>query len=467
MIKVFKKLFPLISKFSKYKELAFIFVFALSLRILLLSISIYNEFDFLISDSIQYKEIASAISVEKSYSNSLQNLEHAELIRTPGYPLFISIFYSIFGENDILLITMNIIINMLSIYYIFKILIVISNRKIANLGAFLFSVEPITISLVYYVLPQILFQFIIIFLIYTSVTIIKGEIKNNPFLLGLLLAIGTMVKPVMFYIIIPFLVGILLYSINKKFSPKKIVKIMGMTIIPIILIVGGWLYRNHLIVGYPTISHIKAVDLFYFKAPSVLAIKDRISFEEARKIIVGDKKVWHWIKNNPSSSEIKQLESKSIFILLENYKITIDIWIKGIINTLFGPGDGQFYGIFGKDYISKGPLGDIFRLSVQQYYVKWLLNEPRMFLLFIYNLVYLGILYAGLILYLFFSKAIDQEVWVSTFVLLGLLYFVLCSGGLETYYRFRNPMIPFMVLLLAQGWGHILFAHNETVKIEE
>ena len=90
-----------------------------------------------------------------------------------------------------------------------------------------------------------------------------------------------------------------------------------------------------------------------------------------------------------------------------------------------------------------------------------------MFLLFICNLVYLGILYAGLILYLFFFKAIDQETWVSTFILLGLLYFVLCSGGLETYYRFRNPMIPFMVLLLAQGWGHILFAYNETVTINE
>ena len=91
-------------------------------------------------------------------------------------------------------------------------------------------------------------------------------------------------------------------------------------------------------------------------------------------------------------------------LLKENYKITIDIWIKGIINTLFGPGDGQFYGIFGKDYISKGPLGDIFRLSMQQYYVKWFLNEPGMFLLFIYNLVHLGILYAGLILYLFFIQ---------------------------------------------------------------
>ena len=67
----------------------------------------------------------------------------------------------------------------------------------------------------------------------------------------------------------------------------------------------------------------------------------------------------------------------------------------------------------------------------------------------------------------FYFKAIDQEIWVSTFVLLGLLYFVLCSGGLETYYRFRNPMIPFMILLLAQGWGHILFANNETVTIDE
>ena len=90
-----------------------------------------------------------------------------------------------------------------------------------------------------------------------------------------------------------------------------------------------------------------------------------------------------------------------------------------------------------------------------------------MLVLFIYNLVYLGILYAGLVLYLLFFKAIDQEIWLTSFLLLGLLYFVLCSGGLETYYRFRNPMIPFMILLLAQGWGHILFANNKTVIIDE
>ena len=128
--------------------------------------------------------------------------------------------------------------------------------------------------------------------------------SNNWFILGLLLSFSSIVKPVSFYLILPFYIGVFCFLIIKKIHFSSIIKYLSLVSIPMIIIVGGWLFRNYLITGNLLISHIQALDLFYFKAPAVLSIKEDIPFEQARVEIVGERDVWPWILKNPRSNEI-------------------------------------------------------------------------------------------------------------------------------------------------------------------
>ena len=212
--------------------------------------------------------------------------------------------------------------------------------------------EPLSLSLIFYVLPQILFQSILITIAFFSIKLLKKDWTYKIwFLFGLSLSVASIIKPVGFYLIFPFVLGVIAFLYFQRVHIYFIVKYLIILFIPIILITGGWLYRNFSITGDFTISHIKALDLIYFKAPAILAYKENIPFEEARIKIVGERDVWNWILMNPRSDEINILESESKSILINNPYFTSKILLKGMINTLFGPGDGQFYSVIGKGHL--------------------------------------------------------------------------------------------------------------------
>lgn len=416
-----------------------------------------DETRYLANDSYLYKESALTILSSGTFSLSREFSDIPMLIRTPGYPIFIAIIYKIFGNRDLFLIMSNVILSCLSIILVHKILKSIASIMTTKIGTSLYAFEPLSISLIYYVLPQILFQFLIFLIIMFSLRIINNHFSsNNWFILGLLLSFSSIVKPVSFYLILPFYLGVFCFLIVRKIHFLSIIKYLSLVSIPLIIIVGGWLFRNYLITGNLLISHIQALDLFYFKAPAVLSIKEDIPFEQARVEIVGERDVWPWILKNPRSNDILELEKLGKDILINNPIITGKIIIEGIINTLFSPGDGQFYSVLGKGHIKAGPLGDLFRLNLREFYDVWVLKEPFLFILFILFSIYLVIIYVGLLGYVtnYFSKGF--ELWVHLFLTLTLFYFVIISGGLETYYRFRNPMIPFVIILSAKGWSSIV-----------
>tara|TARA_Y100000591_G_scaffold332008_1_gene367793 strand:- start:15521 stop:16702 length:1182 start_codon:yes stop_codon:yes gene_type:complete len=385
------------------------------------------------------------------------------LIRTPGYSFFIAILYKIFNVHDIVLIIANIAISLISLVLISKTLSLFTTSNTALIGSLLYAVEPLSLSLIFYVLPQILFQSILITIAFFSIKLLKKDWTYKIwFLFGLSLSVASIIKPVGFYLISPFVFGVIAFLYFQRVHIFFIVKYLIILFIPIILITGGWLYRNFSITGDFTISHIKALDLIYFKAPAILAYKESIPFEEARKKIVGERDVWNWILVNPRSEEINILESESISILIDNPYLTSKILFKGMINTLFGPGDGQFYSVIGKGHLRQGPLGDIFRLSIGEYYYKWILNKPLLFIMFLLFSFYLLILYSGVVSFFYNKIYAKNELWINLFLFLILSYFIIISGGLETYYRFRNPMTPFFIILSSQGWDFLLSSFTKS-----
>ena len=125
--------------------------------------------------------------------------------------------------------------------------------------------------------------------------------------------------------------------------------------------------------------------------------------------------------------------------------------LKGMFNTLFSPGDGQFKQMLDINYVNGGPLGDIFRLSFKKYIEKWIFKYPAGYFVFLYSFLFLFIIYFGIILLLLHFKTIDLNFWFFSFCAGTFLYFLFTSGGLETNFRFRSPMIPSLLFLSFKG----------------
>ena len=134
------------------------------------------------------------------------------LIRTPGYSFFIAILYKIFNVHDIVLIIANIAISLISLVLINKTLSLFTTSNTALIGSLLYAVEPLSLSLIFYVLPQILFQSILITIAFFSIKLLKKDWTYKIwFLFGLSLSVASIIKPVGFYLISPFVFGVIAF----------------------------------------------------------------------------------------------------------------------------------------------------------------------------------------------------------------------------------------------------------------
>ena len=183
---------------SKIFNLKTVLTFAFLLRILIL-LFLVNDGNFIASDSRLYKESALTLLENNSFSLSRQNLDIPLLIRTPGYSFFIAILYKIFNVHDIVLIIANIAISLISLVLINKTLSLFTTSNTALIGSLMYAVEPLSLSLIFYVLPQILFQSLLITIAFFSIKLLKKDWTYKIwFLFGLSLSVASIIKPVGF-----------------------------------------------------------------------------------------------------------------------------------------------------------------------------------------------------------------------------------------------------------------------------
>ena len=441
--------------FNIQKILIFSFIF----KLIFLINALINDATFLAADSTHYIKCANAIIENGSFIHFKDGLMLPELIRTPGYPIFVAILYKLFGNYVTFVIVSQIIVSLLSTY-IFYLLIktFFKGYYIPVIGSLVYAFEPINLALNYYVLSETIFQAILLIIMYLGSKIITSkESKSHSFLLlGLFCSIAIHIRPLMLYYPLPMMFGLLFYMYGKKIKFKSIMKNILLFAFPILIIVGGWMFRNHVLVGQFIFSIMPKINLISYKAPGILSLKHKISIYDAQKMIYGPIYMWQYASNNPGSDKFDLWTKNSINIIYNNPLVFVRVMLTGMCYTLLSPGDGQLRQILTKEDIAGGPLGDMFRYNFYEYIKKWIFNHAPLYFTFLYSLVFLIIIHCGLIIFLINMKNIDMNNWLFLFYLGTLLYFVITSGGLETNFRFRSPMIPSLLLLSFKGLTYFL-----------
>lgn len=420
------------------------------------------------NDFESYEKPAFSLLQCHRFSISCEPSEPPEVIRTPGYPVFIAALYLLFGKHPYAIILWQILISAGTILLVFLAAKAWWGSPGAYVAALLLALDHSSFLYSMQLVTETIFTFFLFGSVYTGLSLLEMPSWKNrrAFLCGLLLAIATMIRPISYYSIIAVATIVALYYILSGRNYKELTVTAILILTPWFIMIGGWKVRNKIVSGTFEFSQITSINLLGYRAASVLARRDHITLNQARakleKEVSGElvsrrKKLRH-PGNQPElhTTILRYQIAKeiSISLIVKNpflYLRDLPQWLYGL---LIVPGEYETLRLLlGRESVTllvNGPIGDLVRLSPREFIQKWLRSYPARFLLFLATLAHLFFLYTCLV-YTLIILVISGRTFPfqQGVVLVYLFYFVIVSSGVEAVHanpRFRVPIMPLLAI---------------------
>ena len=224
------------------------------------------------SDEIEYHRVALDLVKNKSFENFSS-------FRTPIYPMFIAVIYGFTNLNIAVVFMVQIILNLFSVFFAYKIANQLFNEKIALLTALLFSIDPLNIIYSIQLLTDVLFVFLFLVSIYCLCRYFdSGKISTIAWS-ALFLGLATLTRPISF--LFPFIVIFFLF-INRQ--PNLKFKLIHSIIYSLVYMatISPWLMHNYSQYGKAQLSSISGYNLLIFNVSSTEASKTKKPIEEVQ-----------------------------------------------------------------------------------------------------------------------------------------------------------------------------------------
>ncbi len=441
---------------SKYKSLWIVLLILLAVRLVIFAVGTRaGEGRFIANDTGGYESIAQAWMLSGQFSVSPEYLDIPETLRTPGYPAFLGFIHTLFGDGFSAVILIQMWVSLGTAAIVYKIGQKIWGEPYGVWAALLFGLEAAGLGLVFQVLTETLFTFFLALFLFAGLNWIeKPEKWAPPLLAGLWLGLAALVRPVVYYL--PPLVALAALAVLWRTHNRK-VAFLGAArfFLPALILIGGWQLRNLVLTGNPSFSQIAGVNMLYYRGAAVLAEHQGVSIHDARLALVGEVNPWNLANLNPEQQLSQRWQSQGFELARAYPAAALKVTLSGMANMFLGSGDGYVSGALGEQVGKEGPLGDILRLSFQDYIQRWVVERPLSLFVFILSVSLQVLLYAGVILWgwqVFKTRRISlQEVF-----LIGVaIYLIAISAGSETYFRFRVPVMPALAVISAAGIGYL------------
>jgi 4-amino-4-deoxy-L-arabinose transferase-like glycosyltransferase len=381
-------------------------------------------------------------------------------MRTPLYPLIISGIYWLVGKNLFYVIFFQIFMSGLLVINAYRITELLSNSKMGLFAAGLVAVDYLFISYSNLIMTDLLFAVIFSFIFYY---IIKFTQRKSDYLslavIGILLAIATLMRPVSYYLTPILAIALFIYTF-KKDSFIKALKYFLILAVPSLLLVGGWQIRNKAVIGTYQYTNIDAVNLYHYYAADNIAHIRGISVAQAQE----------WLKSQASALGFKNkvdkynyYRSEGLRILLHNPQWSAVQFVSGFVRTMFGNDYillfyNQSLFVHGKN-LERMLLRHNASQIINGFSFADGLKLVTMVLFFAFNM--LLVLASGyFIFYLIcYGSEYKKMVWP---LLIILIYFILVSSNYCSLARFR---LPYELLLDSFApLGYLRFRLNRQVK---
>jgi hypothetical protein len=201
-----------------------------------------------------------------------------DLVRTPGYPLFIAIT-SLAGVPAAAVA--NVILSVFTVVLVWKLgREVFHEERIALGAAWIFAFEPISITNSILLLSDTLFLFFLLLSMERLVVFLQGRRLRVLAIAGLWLAAATYVRPVTYYLPIALALGLFVALVRVPSLRWKAPAVLLISVLPWLSI---WQIRNWVETGYTGFSSVREINLYYDSAADVTAHVEHRPFLAVRR----------------------------------------------------------------------------------------------------------------------------------------------------------------------------------------
>ena len=388
-------------------------------------------------DSPSYITTAKALLYAGRFAKSAERPEQPELMRTPGYPLFLAGVFFLFGENYAAVIIIQSCLSLATIFLAALVAMKLWNSpRISLFAAALLSFDPPSIVLSQQVMTEALFTWVL--MLAALVGLLALRPAASPALWGIcaaLLAAATYIRPISYYLIVPVgALALLAARAQAGWQWRRGARTLATLLIPYVALVGVWQVRNYAAAGTTAFSTISAFNLLFYRGADIVARRDGISFEQAREELgVADYVGRHpETRDWPEAQVAAKWEQDGIRLISRHPLLSFKSQLIGAAKMIFGPGEKLV-----ADYWPFLPT--------------WLLLAGAS--------GYLLIVYAGLAAAMWAGwramrrKPSLPDIMPHLFLWTIILYFFAISAGPEAYSRFRIPVMPLLCVYAAYGFS--------------
>ncbi len=430
--------------------------FALKL-VFLIFVTVSNPNLFLEIDSEGYNNPALALAKTGVFAISPDFPHIPEVIRTPGYPLFLAGIYTLFGENNYpMVILAQILLSLGIIILTYCIVFTLYNDRLALLAILVLLLDLTSLSYSLILLSETLFTFLIVGMLLIGVHGLKStSIQKWALFAGFFLALATIVRPISYYLIIPLVLGVLVFAWKQKLMWKVLLKSSLLLFLPFIVLIGGWQMRNVYQTGSTEFSGIVGINMLFYRGAGIIALRDGISLQEAQNKVSVD--TYYNMRQealyHPDKKYFDMWKQDGIKIIQEYPHLFIRSQVRGIFRMMFGTGHFALLKFLGIPVGPQGPLEDFTILSWDEYLQKWTNGTSAViFWSAIWGLIYLCIIYAGILSWIWHNLITQIRITPPDILIWGvLLYLGVIAAGPEASDRFRMPIMPILIIYGVKG----------------
>jgi hypothetical protein len=289
---------------------------------------------FLILSVVLYKQVATinahcdvdSTAYIQDGKHFYKNSSFCNLGKMPyyslGYPLIIGLIYKLFGENNLTIILLQILISLLSLFLIFKTTQKLFGHTTAIISTALFSINIGYLTFSQFILTEILLSLFLLLFFERFLQFLETKNLSNLAAAGLSLGISIFVKPAAIYY--PIFLAPIFYFTAK--NTVKSVKLLLLFLLTLSLPVAGYIIHNKIVLGQFHLGAYGDVNSYFWLLPNVLSETNATNSDIER------------IKLQRIDQQLGREAVKQIFVnTLQKHPITfVYVIAKNVLKTFLG-----------------------------------------------------------------------------------------------------------------------------------